>query len=37
MTLLRESYLYHLWMTLVSIYQDRVVCRVLSGIEILTR
>ena len=32
MTLLRESYLYHLWMTLVSIYQDSAVCRVLSGI-----
>ena len=32
MTLLRESYLYHLWMTLVSIYQDSAVCRILTGI-----
>ena len=32
MTLLRESYLYHLWMTLVSIYRDSAVCRILTGI-----
>lgn len=32
MTLLRESYLYHLWMTLVSLYRDSSVCRLLTGI-----
>jgi len=32
MTLLRESYLYHLWMTLISIYQDSAVCRILTRI-----
>ena len=32
MTLLHESYLYHLWMTLCSIYGDSVVHRVLARI-----
>lgn len=32
MTLLRESYLYHLWMTLVSVYQASAVCRILTRI-----
>ena len=30
MTLLRESYLYHIWMTLLSIYDDSMVHRVLA-------
>lgn len=32
MTLLRESYLYHLWLALCSVYQGSVVHRVLTGI-----
>ena len=32
MTLLRESYVYHLWMTLCSIYEDSVVHRALAGL-----
>ena len=32
MTLLRESYLYHLWIALLSVYDDSVVHRVLAGI-----
>lgn len=32
MTLLRESFLYHIWMTLVSIYRDSVLCRVFAAI-----
>jgi len=32
MTRLRESCVYHLWMTLCSIYEDSVVCRVLNAV-----
>ena len=32
MTRLRESYVYHLWVTLCSIYEDSVVCRALTNL-----
>ena len=32
MTLLRESYLYHLWMLLLAVYEDSLLHRVLAGI-----
>ena len=32
MTLLRESFLYHLWMSLCSVYEDSAVCRTLNAL-----
>ena len=32
MTLLRESFLYHLWTSLCSVYEDSAVCRALNAL-----